>query len=82
MFHTVCEGIVLDKEYFRLGIYLPLRVFPVTGAYTILPGACPSVLLSTCPYHFRRFSVTLFVTAAAFTDPLTCSCLVLADTSQ
>ena len=38
---------------------------------------CPSSPLLSCPYHFSLFSVIFFVTGATFTDPLTCSFLIL-----
>ena len=72
-------SMTLWHKSFRLVSCLPLRLFPGTGASTILLSACPSFLLLTCPYHFSLFSVIFFVTGAGatFTDPLTCLFLIL-----
>ena len=54
----------LLQEIFHLVSCLPLRLFPCTGASTILLSTCPSSLLLTCPYHFSLFSVIFLVTGA------------------
>ena len=72
-------SISLLHKSFYLVFCLPLCLFPGTGASNILHSTCPSSLLLTCPcpYHFSLFSVIFFVAGATFTDPLTCSFLIL-----
>ena len=69
-------SIPLLHASFHLFFSFLLRIFPVTGASNILLSMCPSSLLLTCPCHFSLFSV-IFDTGATFTDPLTCSFLLL-----
>ena len=67
----------LLQESFHLVFSLPLHLFPGTGTSTILLSTCHSSLLLTCPYNFSLFSVTCYATGITFTDPLTCSLLIL-----
>ena len=55
-------------ESFHLVFCLPRRLFPGTGASTILLGTYS--FLMTCPHHFSLLSVIVFATGASFTDPL------------
>ena len=38
-------------EYFHLVLYLPLRLFPGTGASNILPSTCSSPFTKSANYH-------------------------------
>ena len=56
-------------ESSHLVFCLPRRLFPGTGASTILVTCTYSFLL-TCPHHFSLLSVIVFATGASITDPL------------
>ena len=67
----------LLHESFHLVFCLPLQLFPGTGASNTLLSTCTSSLLLTCDNQVSLFYVIFFLTGATFTDPLTCSFLIL-----
>ena len=63
-------------------VCLAFRLCPCTGASIIHLSTWPSSLLFTCPYHRSFFYAIFFVTictftGVTFTDPLTCSFLIV-----
>ena len=70
--HTL--SISLSHESLHLVVCLRLRLCPGTGVSNILLGTCPSSILLPCPYRLAVFYVIFCDT---YTDPLTCSFLIV-----